>query len=137
MNLNATDNQGWTAVHHTVCPLELGTFDNKEILTVLANCNADIQKKDNAGLSPLDHALIRGACKLAALLQKLSNVPEDKMVSTQVLKLITIIFFKGEMCTNNKEACFAYFFCFNYNFSSKDLKYFKKNTTNSTKNYEC
>lgn len=79
VNLNATDNQGWTAVHHTVCPLELGTFDNKEILTVLANCNADIQKKDNAGLSPLDHALIRGACKLAALLQKLSNVPEDKM----------------------------------------------------------
>lgn len=79
VNLNATDNQGWTAVHHTVCPLELGTFDNKEILTVLANCNADIQKKDRAGLSPLDHALIRGACKLAALLQKLSNVPEDKM----------------------------------------------------------
>lgn len=92
MNLNATDNQGWTAVHHTVCPLELGTFDNKEILTVLANCNADIQKKDRAGLSPLDHALIRGECKLAALLQKLSNVPEDKMVSTQILKQMTIVF---------------------------------------------
>lgn len=102
MNLNATDNQGWTAVHHTVCPLELGTFDNKEILTVLANCNADIQKKDRAGLSPLDHALIRGACKLAALLQKLSNVPEDKMVSTQILKQMTIVFFEQKFDKRTK-----------------------------------
>lgn len=81
VNVNATDNQGWTAVHHTVCPLDVGTFDNQEILSVLANCEADIQKKDHAGLSPLDHALIRGACKLAALLQKLSGVEEDKMVN--------------------------------------------------------
>ncbi|XP_078315747.1 poly [ADP-ribose] polymerase tankyrase-like isoform X2 [Crassostrea virginica] len=79
VNVNATDNEGWTAVHHTVCPLDVGTFDNQEILSVLANCEADIQKKDHAGLSPLDHALIRGACKLAALLQKLSGVEEDKM----------------------------------------------------------
>ncbi|XP_061174017.1 poly [ADP-ribose] polymerase tankyrase-like isoform X2 [Saccostrea echinata] len=79
VNVNATDQQGWTAVHHTVCPLEVGTFDNVEILTVLAKCGAEIQKKDHAGLSPLDHALIRGACKLAAVLQELSGVEKDKM----------------------------------------------------------
>jgi hypothetical protein len=58
----------------------VGTFDNEEILSVLAKCGADIQKKDHAGLSPLDHALIRGACKLAALLQELSGVEEEKRV---------------------------------------------------------
>jgi hypothetical protein len=40
-----------------VCPLDYGTFDNEEMLFVLAKVAADIQKKDNAGLSPLDHAI--------------------------------------------------------------------------------
>ena len=79
VNVNAADSQGWTAVHHLVCPLDYGTFDNEEMLFVLAKVAADIQKKDNAGLSPLDHALIRGASKLARRLQNLSGVNVDTM----------------------------------------------------------
>jgi ankyrin repeat protein len=63
-----------------VCPLDYGTFDNEEMLFVLAKVAADIQKKDNAGLSPLDHALIRGASKLARRLQNLSGINVDTMV---------------------------------------------------------
>jgi hypothetical protein len=48
VNVNAADSQGWTAVHHLVCPLDYGTFDNEEMLFVLAKVAADIQKKDNA-----------------------------------------------------------------------------------------
>lgn len=80
MDVNATDPQGWTVVHHLVCPLEYGTFDNEEILHVLWKAGADVQRKDNAGLSPLDHALIKGASKLAKRLQKISGIKEDKMV---------------------------------------------------------
>ncbi|XP_052057851.1 poly [ADP-ribose] polymerase tankyrase-like isoform X2 [Mytilus californianus] len=79
VRLNATDSQGWTAVHHLVCPLDYGTFDNEEILFVLAKVGADIQTKDNAGLSPLDHALIRGATQLARRLQILSGVENSKL----------------------------------------------------------
>lgn len=80
VKLNAMDSQGWTAVHHLVCPLDYGTFDNEEILYVLAKVGADIQTKDNAGLSPLDHALIRGATQLARRLQMLSGVEDSKLV---------------------------------------------------------
>lgn len=79
VNMNAADSQGWTAVHHLVCPLEYGTFDNEEMLFVLAKVGADIQKKDNAGLSPLDHALIRGATKLARRLQMISGIDSKTM----------------------------------------------------------
>ncbi|KAK3611456.1 hypothetical protein CHS0354_032737 [Potamilus streckersoni] len=77
-DLNAKDSQGWTVVHHIVCPLEYGTYDNDEMLFVLHNAGASINQKDHVGLSPLDHALIRGAVKLASLLQKLSGTPSDK-----------------------------------------------------------
>ncbi|KAL3874859.1 hypothetical protein ACJMK2_037816 [Sinanodonta woodiana] len=77
-DLNAKDSQGWTVVHHIVCPLEYGTYDNDEILFVLHNAGASINQKDHVGLSPLDHALIRGAVKLANLLQKLSGTSSDK-----------------------------------------------------------
>ncbi|KAK3092730.1 hypothetical protein FSP39_006660 [Pinctada imbricata] len=79
VNVNATDTQGWTVLHHLVSPLDVGTFDNVELLNILVKVGADHQKKDNAGLSPLSHALIKGAVRLAQELQTLANVEKDKM----------------------------------------------------------
>ncbi|XP_071081128.1 poly [ADP-ribose] polymerase tankyrase-like [Haliotis cracherodii] len=83
VDLDATDNQGWTVIHHLVSPLELGTFDQVELLCTLAHTGAILDKKDNAGLSPLDYALIRGAPNIAAQLQKLlKSEKEEKATFT-------------------------------------------------------
>ncbi|XP_064602038.1 poly [ADP-ribose] polymerase tankyrase-like isoform X2 [Liolophura sinensis] len=79
INLSATDRQGWTAIHHLVCPLELGTYDNEEILYVLAKAGAPLLQKDSAGLTPLDHALIRGAPRITRMLQELTGVDKTKL----------------------------------------------------------
>lgn len=79
VNVNATDHQGWTVVHHLVCPLDYGTFDAEEILYVLWKAGADVLKKDNAGLSPLQHSLIHSASKLSKRLQLIAGVEESKM----------------------------------------------------------
>ncbi|GAB1609603.1 poly [ADP-ribose] polymerase tankyrase-like isoform X2 [Argonauta hians] len=78
VNLNYTDNDGRTVLHHLVCPLEYGTYDNDEILYVLFKAGAPLEYEDTAGLSPLKHTLMNGAPKLARMLQKLTNVERDK-----------------------------------------------------------
>ena len=82
VNLDATDSQGWTVIHHIVSPLEYGTYDNQELLYVLYKAGASLGTKDAAGLTPLNRALICGAVKLAEMLQRLQNVEPDKMVNT-------------------------------------------------------
>ncbi|XP_033735456.1 poly [ADP-ribose] polymerase tankyrase-like [Pecten maximus] len=79
VDLNATDHQGWTVIHHLVCPLDYGTYDAEEILYVLWKAGADVLKKDNAGLSPLQHSLIHSASKLSKRLQMIAGVEESKM----------------------------------------------------------
>ncbi|OWF45703.1 Poly(ADP-ribose) polymerase pme-5 [Mizuhopecten yessoensis] len=79
VDLNATDRQGWTVIHHLVCPLDYGTYDAEEILYVLWKAGADVLKKDNAGLSPLQHSLIHCASKLSKRLQMIAAVEERKM----------------------------------------------------------
>ncbi|XP_060068797.1 poly [ADP-ribose] polymerase tankyrase-like [Ylistrum balloti] len=79
VDLNATDCQGWTVIHHLVCPLDYGTYDAEEILYVLWKAGADVLKKDNAGLSPLQHSLIHSASKLSKRLQMIAGVEESKM----------------------------------------------------------
>ncbi|XP_029642629.1 poly [ADP-ribose] polymerase tankyrase isoform X2 [Octopus sinensis] len=78
VNLNYTDNDGRTVLHHLVCPLEYGTYDNDEILYVLFKAGAPLEYEDTAGLSPLKHTLMNGAPRLARMLQKLTNVERDK-----------------------------------------------------------
>ncbi|KAL5008431.1 hypothetical protein ScPMuIL_014012 [Solemya velum] len=79
INLDARDGRGWTAIHHLVCPLDYGSYDREEILYVLDKAGADSQVKDNAGLTPLAHALIRGAPKLARRLQLIQKIELDKL----------------------------------------------------------
>lgn len=78
VNINSIDNDGRTVLHHLVCPLEYGTYDNDEILYVLFKAGATLESEDTAGLSPLKHALINGAPRLARMLQKLTGVERDK-----------------------------------------------------------
>lgn len=78
VNINCIDNDGRTVLHHLVCPLEYGTYDNDEILYVLFKAGAPLEFEDTAGLSPLKHALINGAPRLARMLQKLTGVERDK-----------------------------------------------------------
>ena len=66
-----SDQQGWTVIHHLVSPIEYGTYDNVHLLKILVDAGAPLQQKDNAGLTPLDYALLRGATQLAKAMQKL------------------------------------------------------------------
>lgn len=74
VDLDATDSQGWTAIHHAVCPLEYGTYDNAEMVFVLIKAGASLNRKDHTGLPPLEYALIRGAPKIAEMIQELGGV---------------------------------------------------------------
>ncbi|XP_074658150.1 poly [ADP-ribose] polymerase tankyrase-like [Tubulanus polymorphus] len=78
VDLNVQDKQGWTVIHHLVCPLDDGTYDNVELLKLLVENGAVMNTKDRNGLTPLDYALIKGASNLAKGLQKLAGIKKDK-----------------------------------------------------------
>lgn len=80
MNLNAQDKSGWTALHHCVRPLSLGTFDNAEIVWTLAKAGANLNMKDKDGLTPLDMALKSGADKIAKIIQQIMKIDQKKQV---------------------------------------------------------
>lgn len=78
VDLDITDSQGWTAIHHAVCPLDYGTYDNAELIYVLAKAGSSLTKKDHAGLPPLEWALLRGAPRIAQMIQELGGVEVEK-----------------------------------------------------------
>ena len=80
IDLDSQDQQGWSAIHHLVCPLEYGTYDNVRLLALLQSAGANIQVADNAGLTPLDYAFIRGAPKLVKALQKMIGKEKNDWV---------------------------------------------------------
>ncbi|XP_046544640.1 poly [ADP-ribose] polymerase tankyrase-like [Haliotis rubra] len=79
VNLNTVDKNGWTVIHHAVCPLGHGTFDNDEIVFILAKAGTKLNVKNKDEDSPLDLALKNGAFKIARMLQKLENISEKNM----------------------------------------------------------
>ncbi|XP_067678954.1 poly [ADP-ribose] polymerase tankyrase-like isoform X2 [Haliotis asinina] len=79
VNLNAADKNGWTVMHHAACPLAYGTFDNDEIVFILAKAGATLNVKNKDGDTPLDLALRNGAFKIACMLQKLENISDRNM----------------------------------------------------------
>lgn len=80
MDLAATDKFGWTVIHHLVSPLDYGTFDNEEMLYVLAKAGAPLDTENKQGETPLKMALRIGALKIARRLQGLLNLAADKLV---------------------------------------------------------
>ena len=80
VNLNATDNRGWTALHYAAAPLELGTFDNDELVFVLGKAGAKLDIRNSAGETPLDLALANCAPRVAAMLQTLMGVDKKHQV---------------------------------------------------------
>ena len=80
VDVNVVDIQGWTVIHHLVCPINHGTYDNVRLLKMLVDAGAPVQRQDKAGLAPLDYALIRGAPNLAKAIQKLQGKKRDTWV---------------------------------------------------------
>jgi hypothetical protein len=80
VNLNATDGRGWTALHYVACPLEVGTYDNDELVFVLVKAGAKTDVKNRDGHTPLDLALANNAPKVAAMLQTLGGVAKTRQV---------------------------------------------------------
>ena len=64
MSLNATDASGRTALHHLKGPLRLGSFENVEIMKLLVDNGADINKRDNDSFLPIECYIADGAAKL-------------------------------------------------------------------------
>ena len=57
VNLNTVDKNGWTVIHHAVCPLSFGTFDNDELVFILGKAGAKLNVKNKKGETPLDLAV--------------------------------------------------------------------------------
>ncbi|KAL8586753.1 hypothetical protein ACOMHN_061266 [Nucella lapillus] len=78
VNLNATDKNGWTALHYVACPLAMGTYDSEELVFVLVKAGAKLDLRNAAGQTPLDLALTHSAPKVAAMLQTLMGVEKKR-----------------------------------------------------------
>ena len=81
IDVNKTDSDGWSAIHHLVAPLDFGTYDNVEILVLLVKNGTLINTENHDRLTPLDLALRYGAQKLAKAMQKLMSVAKKNWVS--------------------------------------------------------
>lgn len=70
-NLNVQDSNGKTAVHLVVSPLEYGSYENVEILELLASHGADLNVKDSNGKTPMYYACLQDSGKMASALKRL------------------------------------------------------------------
>ncbi|GFO49166.1 poly [ADP-ribose] polymerase [Plakobranchus ocellatus] len=77
VDLAKTDPEGWTALHHAVCPLAAATFDNAEIVFLLCKAGASLDVKNKAGETPADLARKHDAEKIFSQLKKL-GLQDDK-----------------------------------------------------------
>lgn len=71
VDLSVTDKSGWTAAHHAVCSLSHATFDNAEIVYILAKAGAPLEAKNNAGETVMDLAQKTDAENIVKVLNKL------------------------------------------------------------------
>ncbi|XP_064623807.1 poly [ADP-ribose] polymerase tankyrase-like [Lineus longissimus] len=78
VDLTVQDDQAWTVIHHLASPLEVGSYDNLEMLKILVDNGAPLTEKDRAGLTALDCALNNGATKLSKGIQKLLAIEKEK-----------------------------------------------------------
>ncbi|GFR67750.1 poly [ADP-ribose] polymerase [Elysia marginata] len=77
VDLSKADPQGWTALHHAVCPLAAATFDNTEIVFLLCKAGAPLEVQNKAGDTAADLARKHNSEKIFRQLQKL-GLKDDK-----------------------------------------------------------
>ena len=92
VDLSLVDSRQWTVLHHLASPIDIGTFDNLDVLKLLMDNGAVLTAKDNAGLTPLDLALMNGGEQLSRGIQKLLEKAESEWVSAEEKKTGKIIF---------------------------------------------
>ena len=74
----AVDSHGYNVLHHHICALSGAAYENLELLQLLCHVGAPLDAKDKKGLTPLDHALKRGACMVAkGLLKCMEKAAKD------------------------------------------------------------
>lgn len=71
LDLTCVDDKGWSYVHHAVCPLDLGSYENVEILKLLANAKVELTKPDNEDHTPFYYACKQQSGTMKAALKKL------------------------------------------------------------------
>ncbi len=76
----SVDKQGWSVLHHMVCSLPLGAYENMHMLQLLHNAGAPLDIKDRNGLIPLQHAIKRGATHLVKALQYVAGTKQKDWV---------------------------------------------------------
>lgn len=89
LNLKLKDNLGRTLIHHTVSPLQYGSYENVELLSLLAK-HVNINDRDNQGNPPLFYAKQQLSGRMAAALVKLGAKEESmseglRRVTTSIL----------------------------------------------------
>ena len=63
----------------------VGTYENVEVLELLARLKAKLSEIDADGKTPLDYAMESGSHKMAEALQKLTKVAPQRKVSSNSL----------------------------------------------------
>ncbi|KAI8784708.1 poly [ADP-ribose] polymerase tankyrase [Biomphalaria glabrata] len=75
VDLSIVDKNGWTAVHHAVCSLEYGTFDNAEIVYLLGKAGASLEAKNKSDQTPMELAQKSNAENIVKVLNRLLALP--------------------------------------------------------------
>ena len=88
VNVNASDDNGWTVLHHIAAPLSNGSFDNHQMVYVLHTVGLNLNTTNQDGDTALDLAVRSGAARVARMIQKLNNVNEKDMVTNVFVLLL-------------------------------------------------
>ena len=80
ININAVDSSGRTAIHYLMKTCDNGTYENEEMLGMLARLGAKLSQRDGWGKTPLDYAMESRSCTMASALQKLTEVAPHEWV---------------------------------------------------------
>ena len=87
LKYDAVDGHGWSVMHHLVNASPLGAYQNLVMLKYLTDAGVPLDLKDKQGLTPLQHALNRGATQLACAIQHKLGVPKTDWVSNSYISI--------------------------------------------------
>ncbi|XP_013787560.2 serine/threonine-protein phosphatase 6 regulatory ankyrin repeat subunit B-like, partial [Limulus polyphemus] len=90
VDLTKQDKNGWTVIHHLVCPHPNFTYSDTTLLYLLAKVGAPLNTPDNTGLTPIQLAVRQQAENLVNALQELLKVPTAEQVTLHLNPPINI-----------------------------------------------